>query len=140
VFLFLEKIYPSWCDIYVVAPDAGATKRCERFAKAVGAAGVIQCLKKRDTKTGQLSGFTCTADVSGKKLLILDDICDGGGTFVGLASELFTAKQLDLAVVHGIFTKGTGQLGSIYNKIYTTDSYYGEVPENLKINENVIWL
>lgn len=56
------------------------------------------------------------------------------------ASELFTAKQLDLAVVHGIFTKGTEQLGSIYNKIYTTDSYYGEVPENLKINENVIWL
>ena len=41
-------IYPSWGDIYIVAPDKGAAKKSEEFCRRVGAAGVIHCSKIRE--------------------------------------------------------------------------------------------
>ena len=59
------------------------------------------------------------------KCLIIDDICDGGGTFIGLAKELKqkNAGDLYLAVSHGIFSKGLEALNTYFTKLYTTDSF-----------------
>jgi ribose-phosphate pyrophosphokinase len=56
--------------------------------------------------------------------LIVDDICDGGGTFIGLAAELKNknAGKLYLAVSHGIFSKGFDSL-KCFDKIFTTNSF-----------------
>ena len=42
-------------------------------------------------------------------VLVWDDLCDAGGTFILLAKELLTngAKEVNLFVSHGLFTKGT---------------------------------
>ena len=127
----------NWDDEWIVAPDAGATKRCEKFAREVRAKGVIQCIKKRDPATGQLSGFHCLEDVTGKKLTIVDDICDAGGTFLGLRAELAAAAQVDLVVTHGLFTKGVAKVACVFNKVYTALTYHDEVPE---VVANVEWM
>lgn len=123
-----HEIYDSFREVYIVAPDAGATKKCEDFAKRVGAAGVITCSKTRELSTGKITGLSCEADVTGLRLLVLDDICDGGRTFIEL-SQLFGSKPkvLDLAVTHGIFSKGFEVVGAHYNHVYTTDSYRDDI-------------
>ena len=111
-------------EVILVAPDAGATPKVQKIAEDNGV-NFIQAAKLRDPKTGQLSGFDFTGNVEGKRLLIVDDICDGGGTFVGLTKELLAggAEGVDLYVSHGIFSKGIGVLfnGGIGN-IYTSDT------------------
>ena len=54
----------------------------------------------------------------------MDDICDGGGTFIGLASELMSknAGAIYLAVTHGIFSNGFDGLNRKFRGIFTTDS------------------
>lgn len=121
-----SQIKREWNDTYIVAPDQGATKKSEAFAKAVGAAGVITCAKIRDMKSGQILGLRVLDEIpEGANILVLDDICDGGRTFTEVAIAL-TAKaeigSLELAVTHGLFTKGVRAVKIHYDNIYTTDS------------------
>jgi ribose-phosphate pyrophosphokinase len=111
-------------DYALISPDAGALKKIYKVAQFAHAPSVIECSKKRDVKTGQLSGFhTDVADFHGKTCFIVDDICDGGGTFAGLAALLKSrnAGKIVLIVSHGIFSKGF-DLANI-DAIYTTDSF-----------------
>lgn len=113
-------------DLILISPDAGASKKIIKLATALQMNQVVECGKNRDVKTGALSGFKVpVADLKGKPCLIVDDICDGGGTFMGLAEELQQSNvgELFLAVSHGIFSKGTQELDKYFKKIYTTDSF-----------------
>jgi ribose-phosphate pyrophosphokinase len=111
-------------EIALVAPDAGATKKVAKLAQFYGLE-VIQGMKTRDTKTGNLSGFDFMGSVNNKDLLIVDDICDGGGTFLGLADLLKKggASSISLYVSHGIFSRGVEVLlDGVIDYLYTTDS------------------
>lgn len=113
----------------VVAPDKGATDRTRELMSKTGALDeyrIIQGVKQRDPNTGKLTGF----DVEDKSLLpkskgvlIVDDLCDGGGTFTGLAKVMLDAGApvVDLFVTHGIFSHGP-ELEFIRHT-YTTDSF-----------------
>lgn len=111
----------------VVAPDAGAGKRAQLMADALGVP-VLTASKKRDVETGALSGFSLQVteypDSSDANLLVVDDLCDGGWTFNGLAEEIIKHgyRKPDLWVTHGIFSKGLDELNSNYNQIMTSDS------------------
>lgn len=112
-------------DILLISPDGGALKKIYKVSEYLGGIEVVECSKNRDVKTGKLKGFKVYADdLNGKDCLIVDDICDGGGTFIGLAQELKNknAGKLYLAVSHGIFSKGFDDL-SLFQKIYTTNSF-----------------
>ena len=81
-------------------------------------------MKERDLKTGALTNFkTTTTDLSNQTCFIIDDICDGGGTFSGTAKMLkeIGATKVILIVSHGIFSKGTDI--EFVDEVYTTDSY-----------------
>jgi ribose-phosphate pyrophosphokinase len=111
-------------DYALISPDAGALKKIYKVAQFVDAPLVVECSKIRDVKTGHLSGFnTQVIDFQGKTCFIVDDICDGGGTFVGLAALLKSrnAGKIVLIVSHGIFSKGFDLAG--IDAIYTTDSF-----------------
>lgn len=108
----------------IVIPDAGAAHKVHIW----GQGDMVQAQKLRDPHTGNLSGFYVPEfDFNGRPCIIVDDICDGGGTYIGLAAEL--KKQnvgpLRLAVTHGLFTKGIHPLAKVFNEIYyfhnTTD-------------------
>jgi ribose-phosphate pyrophosphokinase len=112
-------------EVKLISPDGGALKKIYKVSEYLGGVEVVECSKSRDVKTGRLSGFKVYADdLEGADCLIVDDICDGGGTFIGLAEELKhkNAGRLYLAVSHGIFSKGFGELSQYFTKIFTTDS------------------
>ena len=115
-------------DTVIVIPDKGAGNRVLAMTDGTDFT-VTSCSKERDLATGKLSGFVVhdPDEVKGKRCLIIDDICDGGGTFVGLAKVLRAAgaKSVDLFVTHGIFSKGRVLEG--IDEIYSTDSFQGKV-------------
>ncbi|KAF2331199.1 ribose-phosphate diphosphokinase [Flavobacterium ginsenosidimutans] len=111
-------------NVKLISPDGGALKKIYKVSEFLGGVEVVECSKSRDVKTGKLSGFKVYEDdLEGMDCLIVDDICDGGGTFVGLAEELKNknAGKLYLAVSHGIFNKGFEVL-DCFDKIFTTNS------------------
>jgi ribose-phosphate pyrophosphokinase len=125
-------------EVLLVSPDGGALKKIYKLSEALGGLEVVECSKSRDVKTGRLSGFKVYADeLKGRSCLIVDDICDGGGTFIGLA-EVLRAKgagRLYLAVSHGIFSRGLSELSACFDGIFTTDSF-----RNLDSESGVIQL
>lgn len=113
-------------NIKLISPDGGALKKIYKVSEFLGGVEVVECSKNRDVKTGKLTGFKVYADnLSGEDCLIVDDICDGGGTFIGLADELKkkNAGKLYLAVTHGIFSKGFDELANSFTHIFTTNSF-----------------
>lgn len=124
---FIEQIIQQLSDdLLLISPDGGALKKIYKVATYLQNYEVIECSKIRNVKTGQLTGFKVyTDDLQGKDCLIVDDICDGGGTFLGLAKELKAKNSgnLYLAISHGIFSKGFEELEKHFTKIFTTDSF-----------------
>jgi ribose-phosphate pyrophosphokinase len=117
----IEKIGKN---VILISPDGGALKKIYKVSEYIGGLPVVECSKSRDIKTGKLTGFKVYEnDLQGKDCLIVDDICDGGGTFIGLAKELKNKNvgKLYLAVSHGIFSKGFAEL-DCFERIFTTDS------------------
>lgn len=117
----------------VIAPDKGAHERAGAAAKLMGVP-VFQAGKTRDFETGKLTGFQMEDKLPKKgKFLIVDDICDGGGTFNGLADAInIGPDRLDLWVTHGIFSKGLEDLKTRFGTIHTTDSWNGDLVSNKK--------
>lgn len=113
----LTNVYPnqaiknaidSFQPDLIVFPDKGAQMRyAHRFTLPH-----ISIHKERDQLTGYLTikGIINNDNIilSGKKCLIVDDLCDGGGTFILAAQELFNAdvKEVGLYTTHGIYSKG----------------------------------
>lgn len=116
-FNFLESTVDTTQYDYLIAPDAGAAKKLK-------SCNVITLHKTR------LDGKVIHAELdygilSGKNVLVVDDICDGGATFLSIA-EMFerTGNKpvvLDLYVTHGIFSKGVDILKKKFNNIYSAN-------------------
>lgn len=108
----------------LISPDEGAIKRTSEFMK-FGFKELVPCFKIRNPKTGELEGFEVSKKITTNEVVIVDDICDGGGTFLGLAPKLrgAGANRLFLWVTHGGFTKGTNKLLEEFNEIGCTNSY-----------------
>lgn len=130
----------NFADYIIVAPDLGALKKVEHFAKHVGARGVIAFNKKRNLQTGEIIGqeMISVGNVvigMNEKYLVLDDICDGGRTFVGVAEHLraWNPERLELAVTHGIFSYGQEVVTDVYDKVYTTNSFITALKSNNKL-------
>lgn len=112
-----------------VYPDKGAAKRYCAESSA------IICDKIREPLTGAITGLSVTGDVKPISYLIIDDICDGGRTFIEVAKALYErgAAEVHLYVSHGIFSKGLDVLRDAgIKRIFTRK---GEMPYAVKINE-----
>lgn len=128
---FVEEAIKGLSTYHLISPDGGALKKVHKLAMNIGAQTVIECSKMRDVRTGKLSGFTVYADdLEGKTCIVVDDICDGGGTFLGLADELKAKNAGDLILItsHGIFSKGVDELCKKYTRIVCTNSF-GDVDD-----------
>jgi len=126
----LHDIYPEIGSHtpYLVSPDAGSNKKVlklQQYLSFYCELDVIKCDKTRDVKDGTISGFEVYADdLKGRDCIIVDDICDGGGTFIGLAEELKkkNAGKLYLVISHGIFSQGLHPFYKHFEHIYCTNS------------------
>lgn len=109
-------------DFHLISPDGGALKKIYKLAKEIDCSSVIECSKWRDTKTGAITRTIVHAqELNGRDCYIVDDICDGGGTFIAIAIELrqLGAGKIHLMVSHGFFTKGLDVFAGLIDHIYT---------------------
>lgn len=112
----------------IIAPDKGAVPRATAVAEACGLP-LYRAEKHRNPDTGKLDGFTCEPLPDTGRFLVVDDICDGGGTFMGLAGSTGLPKErLGLWVSHGVFSGRATQLADHFGEIVTTDSYPAQNP------------
>jgi len=130
------KIISDMSKIVFLSPDSGALKKVHKVADNFQSKyDVVVCTKHRDLN-GKLSKTTVplTDEMLDKDLFIVDDICDGGGTFINIARIIKENEQFKgriyLIVTHGIFSKGFEDLGEYFNGIYTTNSISDVVDEN----------
>lgn len=116
----------------IIAPDKGAVERAKRVADLMKLP-LYTATKHRDEATGKLSEFHAPENLPDEgRFLIVDDICDGGGTFMGLAAALNVGRdRLSLWVSHGIFSGRANTLPEQFGAIYTTDSHPGARREDV---------
>jgi len=116
--------------ICLVSPDAGAYKKIFDVAQEFQIDNIATATKVRDLKTGkilhtEIPNLPVRLDED-FKYVIVDDICDGGRTFIELAKAIREQRptaKIYLVVTHGIFSGGFTQLAEYFEGIYTTTSY-----------------
>lgn len=113
----------------LIVVDAGASKKAEILAQQLSNEydiTLIQCHKKRNIKTGKIEKLEVYSnDLQNLTNIIVDDIADGGGSFIFCVKELQKIKGYKnsyLIVTHGIFSKGFDELNKYFDGIYTTNS------------------
>lgn len=123
---FVAEVLKDKKDYLIISPDAGAYKKIFKLCQFLKYKDeIIMCNKLRDVTNGVIRSLTVSHEnLQGKDCYIIDDICDGGGTFILLADVLKkrNAGKVNLIVSHGIFSKGVDALTNI-DYIYTTDSF-----------------
>lgn len=114
-------------DILLFYPDEGAMKRYAKMIKAPYCFGI----KNRDWNTGKILGLSVVGDpedIADSNILIVDDICSRGGTFLHSAKKLkeLGAKDIYLYVTHCENTVLEGKLleGDLIKHLYTTNSIF----------------
>lgn len=125
-------------EFVIAAPDLGAYKKVYGyFEKLSKAYKEINFNFISANKIRRLNGeITMTLNQpyqefsKNKKqvLFLIDDICDGGRTFIEFAKLIdksdYFIKDKYLYVSHGIFSKGVDELLNHFRQIYSTDSIY----------------
>ncbi len=76
-------------NLIVVAPDTGGAERARAYAKRLQA-GLALCDKRRE-RANEADIMNIVGDVEGKNCLIVDDMCDTGGTICKVAKALHEA-------------------------------------------------
>ena len=138
-------------NITLVSPDAGALKKIYDVAEQFEIEDIVVASKHRDIKTGKITH----TDVPGlsnedrlpKQFFIVDDICDGGRTFIELAKAIRAVRPqetfqdtITLVITHGIFSSGLKELNKLFDGIYTTNSIRPENDPNFSIqNDNELY-
>lgn len=119
----------------LVAPDHGAIERTTA-CKVTPTQQIIYATKERDPVTGYLKNPNIVGDIpTNTELIVIDDICDGGRTFLQLGEVLrqHTTAPLKLYVTHGIFSQGLNALHNIYDEILTPNPFNPELIPQLTI-------
>lgn len=146
-----KDIHRNLENCVLISPDTGASKKIYKLAEQINYKGdIITCSKDRD-KDGKLTKciVPLNIDTNGnspyknKDFIIIDDICDGGNTFINIAKtikeyNIFTSK-IYLIITYGIFSKGFYELQKYFDGIYTTNGYKtieGIMNKSIEMNFN----
>lgn len=108
-----------------LAPDKGAKDRATECATRFGAKRTVYAEKHRNPTTGRIEHIDIIGDLSqDEHVLVVDDICDGGGTFLALHDAIKErCASLSLYVSHGIFSAGYLSMKERFHAVITTDSF-----------------
>ena len=92
-------------DVMVVSPDVGSVARARAFAQKLGMSLAI--VDKRRQKANSSEVMNIIGDVSGKKVILFDDMVDTGGSLCGAAQalvELGGATEVYACASHGVLS------------------------------------
>lgn len=130
---FISQAIADFKPDIIYFPDKGAMKKYPSIVDTKGLP-VIHGNKVRDLENkGKIISYetiTDGIDITGKRVLVIDDICRKGGTFTWAASELtkLGVSEVALYVSHcetGIFDGNVLEPNSAVSKVYTNDSEPG---------------
>lgn len=141
---FLRKKSAPLPNPVFLIPDAGATKKAYTWLRETD--DRIQAVKTRDRATGKLSGFDylrsgVPADISSRTVIIVDDICDGGGTFVGLANkfcEEYNPARIELWITHGMFQ--CGKMEALLNRFDRIQTFFNDGNNHMVVDDSKLHL
>lgn len=141
LFISTKGLPPNWVNCQIVYPDKGASERYS-FHYSMDLP-VIQCSKERNVSTGKITSIKIDnpQDIKDKPLLIIDDLCDGGGTFCGVAKAFekvgVSKDRLNISVIHMVNAKGIENLSKHFNHVWFTNSYkdWENLPENVTMTK-----
>lgn len=144
-----EEVILPWLDKVIIPndaiicfPDEGAK---ERYSSLFPDNQIIHGHKKRNEK-GEITGYGITFRgdfVPTSSIYVVDDLCDGGGTFMKLADEfdkLLPGIHRTLCITHMIQEDAVYKLQNRYDQLIFTNSFedwYTKFP-NLKNKLNII--
>lgn len=104
-------------NLIVVAPDTGGAERARAYAKRLDA-GLALCDKRRE-RANVADVMNIVGDVKGKNCLIVDDMCDTGGTICKVAEALHKAGATEVyaCFTHAVLSgKAVANINSSYLK------------------------
>ena len=141
LFISTKGLPTNWVNCQIVYPDKGASERYS-FHYSMDLP-VIQCSKERNVSTGKITSIKIDnpQDIKDKPLLIIDDLCDGGGTFCGVAKAFekvgVSKDRLNISVIHMVNAKGIENLSKHFNHVWFTNSYkdWENLPENVTMTK-----
>ena len=117
---YLYECYEEYGDNLVLcAPDAGAAKRVKYFRDQLKSRWEIDLpivmIDKTRPKANEVGKMILIGDVDGKDVVIIDDMCDTGGTLVKGCDTLLEkgAQTVRAVVTHGVLSGPA--LERIYN-------------------------
>lgn len=130
----IDKICST--NLLMFYPDSGSVKRYADMIKRPYAYG----LKNRDWENGQILGLDVVDNgfsIKHHDILIVDDICSRGGTFLHAAKKLkeLGANDIYLYVSHCENTILEGELltSGLIKKVFTTDSIFTKEHELIEV-------
>lgn len=99
---FIKKNFDK--DLVIVSPDAGGVERARAFAKRLGC-GLAIVDKRRDAPN-QAKAMAVIGDVSGAKVVILDDMVDTAGTLIEASEAIIRngAKEVHACCAHPVLS------------------------------------
>jgi ribose-phosphate diphosphokinase len=101
---YFENKFNKEDNIVVVSPDHGGTVRARRLAERLEAP--IAIIDKRRPRANVVEVSNVIGDVKDKTCIVVDDICDTGGSLVAGVNLLkeYGAKEIYTCVTHGVFS------------------------------------
>ena len=136
----MDELVKQMAETHTICyPDKGASDRYDFECDSR-----IYCKKVRTVETGKLIKFSIDrtiSDTTPANIVIVDDLCDGGGTFLGIAELLrkeFNPSKLVLVVTHAVQEDGIKRVAKVFDEVHITDSYrnwseWDELPDNVKV-------
>jgi ribose-phosphate pyrophosphokinase len=136
-----ENHFSDLENLVVVSPDIGSANRANSFMKRLIRAEnsdskknnySFAIINKTRDKSGDIEDMLLIGNVEGKNALILDDICDSGGTSINAGKLLKEkgAKRLLTYSTHGLYTKGTKDLLETFDVVMTSNTHYKQKKNN----------
>ncbi|HEX8367015.1 MAG TPA: ribose-phosphate pyrophosphokinase [Pyrinomonadaceae bacterium] len=96
-------------DLVVVAPDTGGAERARAYAKRLDAG--LALVDKRREKANVAEVMNVVGEVEGKNCVIIDDMCDTGGTICKVADAIYRegAKRIFAGFTHAVLSGGAAE-------------------------------
>lgn len=129
-------------NVVVVSPDAGGVERANQFIYELGRKGMqaeLAVISKQRAKAGVIASMHLIGDVKDADAIIIDDMCDTGGTLVKAAKLLKEngARRVFAVITHGLFSGKALELigSSVIDEMIITDTIplRGVAPANIKV-------
>jgi len=123
-------------NIVIVSPDAGGVERATKFVNYLSDQGIkagMSLISKQRSQAGIIDTMQLIGDVTDADAIIVDDMCDTGGTLVKAAQLLKDqgANRVFAAITHPIFS------GSAMEKIRNSVIEEMVISDTIPLNKNV---